>query len=149
MESLRFFLVIIFFWILGLSIVVFRIKIHYDKLLKRTKRRNIDDILDFLLEKDENFSVEIKKIKEELEDLFEKEKFHYQKIGFLRFNPFDRVGGEQSFVLAFLDRENNGIVLNFLYTREGMRVYAKRVKQGISEEYELSTEEKEAIKKAK
>lgn len=149
MESLRFFLVIIFFWILGLSIVVFRIKIHYDKLLKRTKRRNIDDILDFLLEKDENFSVEIKKIKEELKDLFEKEKFHYQKIGFLRFNPFDRVGGEQSFVLAFLDRENNGIVLNFLYTREGMRVYAKRVKQGISEEYELSTEEKEAIKKAK
>lgn len=149
MESLRFFLVIIFFWILGLSIVVFRIKIHYDKLLKRTKRRNIDDILDFLLEKDENFSVEIKKIKEELKDLFEKEKFHYQKIGFLRFNPFNRVGGEQSFVLAFLDRENNGIVLNFLYTREGMRVYAKRVKQGISEEYELSTEEKEAIKKAK
>lgn len=136
-------------WLLILTFFLYKIRSHYYQLISRTKKRRIDDILDLLIEKNELYNKEIEEIKRKLEEIVYQQNFYYQKIGFLRFNPFDRVGGEQSFILALLDKENTGIVLNFLYTREGIRVYAKRVKRGLSEEYELSNEEKEAIKKAK
>jgi hypothetical protein len=136
-------------WLLTLSYFLYKIRNHYHNLIKRTKKRKIDEILDFLIEKDDFFAKEINQIKKTLEKIAYQQRFHYQKIGFLRFNPFERVGGEQSFIVALLDKEDNGLLLNFLYTREGIRVYAKRVNKGTNEEYELSAEEKEAIKKAK
>jgi len=71
-----------------------------------------------------------------------------QKIGVVRFNPFKEVGGNQSFVIALLDSKDNGFIISSLYTREGTRVYAKPVKNGLSK-YSLSQEEEKAIEKAK
>ncbi len=70
---------------------------------------------------------------------------HYQKIGVVRFNPFERVGGEQSYSLAILDEKNDGLVITFLYSREGVRVYVKRVVDGHGKDVELSKEEEKAI----
>ena len=136
-------------WLAIVSFFLFKTRKHYNSLVSRTKKTKIDDILDNLIDKSDVFNQEIDKIKKTVQEIIYHDKSHYQKMGFLRFNPFDRVGGEQSFILALLDKENSGVVLNFLYTREGIRVYAKRIEAGISEEYELSAEEKEVIKKAK
>ena len=67
-------------------------------------------------------------------------KISLQKVGFRRFNPFDDTGGDNSFVLALLDLKNNGVLLTSLYTREGMRVYAKKVDSGKTKQ-QLSEEE--------
>lgn len=81
-------------------------------------------------------------------DLLEKiSKISVQKVGFLRFNPFQDTGGDQSFILALLDRENNGVLLSSLYAREGMRVYAKNVTGGRSKHL-LSEEEKGVLNEA-
>jgi len=136
-------------WLLIISYFVYKIKSHYNRLISRTKKTKIDEVLDVLIEKDNVFAKEISQIKKSIQEILYQEKFHYQKIGFLRFNPFERVGGEQSFIIALLNKEDSGLILNFLYTREGVRVYSKKVNKGVSEEYELSTEEKEVIKKAK
>lgn len=78
-------------------------------------------------------------------DLLEKiSKISVQKVGFLRFNPFQDTGGDQSFILALLDRENNGVILTSLYAREGMRIYAKNVEKGRSK-HPLSEEEKRVL----
>jgi len=69
------------------------------------------------------------------------------KVGLIRFNPFDKVGSDQSFSIALLNQEHTGLVLSSLYAQNGCRVYAKPVLQGKSQ-YPLSTEEMEAIKKA-
>lgn len=70
-----------------------------------------------------------------------------QKIGFMRFNPFEHTGGDQSFAIALLDRSNNGIVLSSLYTREGVRVYAKEIRGGASK-HQLSREEQKVLEQA-
>ena len=46
-----------------------------------------------------------------------------QKVGFRRYNPFAETGGDQSFTLSLLDRENTGVVITSLYLREGQRIY--------------------------
>ena len=67
-----------------------------------------------------------------------------QKISFVRFNPFQDTGGDNSFILVLLDRTNTGIVLSSLYTREGIRLYAKSIEAG-KPKYVLSTEEKKVL----
>jgi HAMP domain-containing protein len=75
-------------------------------------------------------------------------KKNFQKVGFVRFNPFDDAGGSISFTLALLDEDDNGFVISSLHGREGNRVYAKEVKKGLSKT-PLTEEEKNAIKEAK
>lgn len=78
-------------------------------------------------------------------ELLEKiSKISVQKVGFLRFNPFQDTGGDNSFIAVFLDRENNGVLLSSLYTREGVRLYAKNIQNGESKHH-LSEEEKKVL----
>lgn len=70
-----------------------------------------------------------------------------QKVGIIRYNAFKDTGSDLSFTLALLDENNNGVVLNGIYSREMSNIYAKPVQNGQSS-YTLSAEEKQAINKA-
>jgi hypothetical protein len=69
------------------------------------------------------------------------------RLGFVRFNPFNDTGGDQSFCLAIIDARGNGYVLSSIHARTGTRVYAKQVQQGHSS-HNLSEEEAAALAKA-
>src|SRR3989339_73626 len=139
-------LVIIFFaWLIILTGIVLRTKAHYNSLISNTGKHKIDEILDELLMIDKKTSQELEVVKKELHEEIKKSILHIQKVGLVRFNPFEKTGGEKSFVITFLNNENSGIVINFIHTRDGLRVYSKKVKNGKSEEFELSEEEKKAI----
>ena len=71
----------------------------------------------------------------------------FQRIGLVRFNPFEDTGGNQSFAVALLDATGDGFVLSSLHARAGTRVYAKTVAAGRAEST-LSNEEHEALKLA-
>lgn len=70
-----------------------------------------------------------------------------QKVGIVRYSAFKDTGSDLSFALALLDENNNGVVLNGIYSREMSNIYAKPVEKGASS-YTLSEEETQAIKKA-
>lgn len=67
-----------------------------------------------------------------------------QRIRTIRFNPFRDTGGDQSFSVALLDGEDNGVVISSLYARDGNRVYAKPIEKGTSK-IELLQEEREVL----
>lgn len=70
------------------------------------------------------------------------------KIGLMKYDAFEGMGGSLSFALALLNSQNNGVVLNCMHSREGCFAYAKEIIRG--EAYvALSEEEKEAIDRAK
>ncbi|TSC74752.1 MAG: hypothetical protein G01um101433_1003 [Parcubacteria group bacterium Gr01-1014_33] len=71
-------------------------------------------------------------------------KVSIHKVGFLRFNPFQDTGGDNSFALALLDSENNGVLISSFYAREGTRVYAKQIIGGHTR-HPLSAEEKKVL----
>ena len=81
-------------------------------------------------------------------ELGKETKSHLQKMGFVRFNPFNDTGGDQSFCLAILDGHDNGIVISSLHSREQTRVYAKEIVAGKPKGVELSKEEREALREA-
>lgn len=70
-----------------------------------------------------------------------------QKVGIVRYNAFKDTGSDLSFALALLDENNDGVVLNGIYSREISNIYAKPVENGKSN-YTISEQEQEAINKA-
>ncbi|HTL39418.1 MAG TPA: DUF4446 family protein [Methylomirabilota bacterium] len=91
---------------------------------------------------------ELKELDESLTRLYKDNRQNIQKVGFMRFNPFDDAGGNISFTLALLNAQDDGVVISSLHGREGTRTYAKSVRAGLSES-KLTEEETEAIKQAK
>jgi Flp pilus assembly protein TadB len=71
----------------------------------------------------------------------------FQRVGLVRYNPFEETGGNQSFALALLDAAGDGWVLSSLHARSGTRVYAKAIKTGRAD-VGLSAEETAAITRA-
>ena len=67
--------------------------------------------------------------------------------GIVRYDAFQEMGGNLSFVLTMLDENNNGWVFNAMHSREGCYTYIKEIVKG--ESYmELGEEERESLKKA-
>lgn len=71
----------------------------------------------------------------------------FQRVGLVRYNPFEETGGNQSFALALLDAAGDGWVLSSLHARSGTRVYAKAITAGRGDAA-LSEEESAAIAQA-
>jgi len=120
-----------------------RIKIFF----KGRKTKDLEEVIAEQVKRMKEMGDDIKKLFSQNKDLEKISNISIQKVGVIRFNPFQDTGGDQSFAIALLDKSNNGLVISSLYTREGNRIYTKPIKNGVSI-YHLSNEEQEAIQKA-
>ena len=80
--------------------------------------------------------------------MFDNLKFTFQKVGLVKYDAFNEMGGKLSFSLAMLNESDNGFVLNAVHSREGCYTYIKEIIDGNSI-ITLAEEEQEALKMAK
>ena len=71
-----------------------------------------------------------------------------QRVGLVRYDAFDNMGGKLSFSTALLNEHATGCVISALVARDQTRVYAKPVVEGASA-FNLSEEEIQAIEQAR
>lgn len=82
-----------------------------------------------------------------ISEIFENLQIVYQKTGLVKYDAFREMSGKLSYALALLDKNNNGFMVNSMYSREGCYSYVKEIIKG--ESYiTLSEEEQEALKMA-
>ena len=96
--------------------------------------------IDKLYEAKEDHEHDILFIKKNLEKMF-------SKYGVEKYDAFDDVGGKLSFALALLDKDNTGLILNAVHSRDNCFLYLKEIVKGESYVM-LSQEEVEALRKA-
>ncbi len=94
-----------------------------------------------------DLQTEVARLRAENQQLRDEAVGHLQHFGMLRYNAFAETGSDLSFSVAWLDGRRDGLVLTSLYGRQESRVYAKPVKNGLSN-YSLTEEEKRAIEAA-
>ena len=82
------------------------------------------------------------------EELFANMKCSYQKVGLVKYDAFNEMGGKLSFSLAMLNGKDDGFVLNAVHSREGCYTYIKEIVGGNSI-IVLADEEQEALNMAK
>ena len=71
----------------------------------------------------------------------------FHKLGIVKYDAFNEMGGKLSFALAMLDGNDSGWIINAMHSREGCYTYVKEIVKG--ESYvELAEEEAEALDKA-
>lgn len=72
----------------------------------------------------------------------------YQKLGIVKYDAFQEIGGKLSFAITLLTAENTGFVMNSVHSsREGCYTYIKRIENGECKVI-LSEEEAESLKMA-
>lgn len=85
--------------------------------------------------------------KKDIRDLNKRFAKAFQKIGLVKYDAYQQMGGLLSFSLALLDEDNNGLILNSVHSTEGCYTYTKEVVYGECK-LELSNEEKVALDQA-
>lgn len=130
------------------SIKLSKLRKSYKQFMKKLgKGEQIDEILKKYIDTVEKVEDNQEELESYCNKLDENMNACIQKVGLVRYSAFKDTGSDLSFTLAILDKYNDGIVLNGIYSREMSNIYAKPVKDGKST-YTLSEEEKEAIEKA-
>lgn len=130
------------------SIKLSKLRKSYKKFMKRLGNgTNLDEMLKQYISSVDKTEQENKNLENACKQNNKNQEKCLQKIGLVRYNAFQDTGSNLSFALAILDKNNNGIVLNGIYSREMSNIYAKPIENGVSS-YTLSEEEKEAIKRA-
>ena len=121
---------------------------NYNAFMKKVGRgENIDEILKKYIMAVEQVDEKNKEIEKYCNRLDRNIGECIQKIGMVRYSAFKDTGSDLSFALAMLDDNNNGVILNGIYSREMSNIYAKQVTNGTAVN-KLSEEEKEALQKA-
>lgn len=83
-----------------------------------------------------------------IDKLFHNIKFTFQKVGLVKYDAFNEMGGKLSFSLALLNETDDGFVMNAVHSREGCYTYIKEIVAGNSI-IVLAEEEQEALNMAK
>ena len=143
-------LLILFVLCIMLFVKLNKQKKKYDFFMGANRRPSHN--LEMKLEKYYHSSKEIEekygKLLDMVTDMDKTMKSNVQKVGLVRYNPFEEMGGNLCFALALLDGEDNGVVLNGIHSRTGSFTYAKPIQMGVSI-YMLSEEEIKAVEMAK
>jgi len=124
-----------------------RLRRQLDGLTRGADGANLGAVLDVHLDKVYAVARELDELSARSAMLEAAGRRAIQRVGLVRFNPFEDTGGNQSFAIALTDAAGNGFVLSSLHTRTGTRVYAKAVTDGRSDGA-LSEEEAEALRLA-
>ena len=138
--------------ILFITVIICLIKMsqlyrRYDLFMRGKDAETLEDLLIKQIEDINLLKIEDKTNKENIRSINRNIRASFQKLGLVRYNAFQGMGGNLSFAIALLDYTNSGFVLNSVHSREGCYMYLKRVDRGQTEVL-LGSEEREAREQA-
>ena len=155
LEQLTFYIMIALVVISLISIILLIITLCKLKGLRRridalTRGKDAESMEDTILnffERIESLEDAEQKMHRDIREIKENLKITYQKTGLVKYDAFREMSGALSYSLALLDKENNGVLISSMYSREGCYTYAKDIVNGECK-INLSDEEQEALKQA-
>ncbi len=143
------FLYILVGTIVILTLWIIRLEIKLKRFLQGKNAKTLEDGFLFIKKGVERQVIVNKEIAAEIDNINARLEKSLRGVGVVRFNPFKNTGGgNQSFAIALVDEENNGVVISSLYSRERFSAFAKPILKGTST-FKLSEEESRALQKAK
>ena len=122
-----------------------KLKKRLDKFLTGKDGTSLEQDIAGLYEDNKFLKANTEKNKKDIRTLYKNMESAYQKMGLVKYDAFNQMGGQLSFSLALLDENNNGFIINAMHTREGCYTYIKEIIDGNSV-IVLSEEEQEALK---
>lgn len=120
---------------------------RYDLFMRGKDAETLEDTLMEILDELKEMHGKDRAVKDNMKVLSKQVKDSFQKFGYVKYNAFKGMGGNLSFVIAMLDDNNSGFILDAVHSREGCYMYLKEVEEGATEVL-LGSEEQEALEQA-
>lgn len=116
----------------------------YRKFMSGKNARSLEKDIEGIYEDNRFIKASTEKNRKDIQTLYRKFESAFQKVGVVKYDAYNQMGGKLSFSLALLDENDNGFVLNSVHSAEGCYSYTKEIKNGMSE-LTLGDEEREAL----
>ncbi len=120
----------------------------YNRFISSFEGTNIEKSLESYAQRVEEVSSQVFKLENHCNQIDRTLIKCIQKVGMVRYNAFQDVGSDLSFAIALLDSNDDGVVINGIYSRDSSSTYAKPIAKGKSK-YTLSVEELQALDMAR
>ncbi|MBD8918909.1 MAG: DUF4446 family protein [Lachnospiraceae bacterium] len=130
------FLILLIFIVVLFIIIILQMK-KLSRLQKRISKfmtgkdaKSLEKDIVGLYEDNKFLKINVDKNKKDIRTLYKNMEHTFQKIGLIKYDAFQQMGGKLSFSLALLDENNNGFILNSVHSTEGCYTYTKEIKSG-------------------
>ena len=152
--DIAYILIVLLAMILILFIIVIVLMVRMSKLNKRLScfmkgkdAQSLEKEIVGLYEDNKFLKNMVDSNKKDIRQLYKQLAKAFQKVGIVKYDAYQQMGGLLSFSLALLDEDNNGLILNSVHSSEGCYTYTKEIRRGECN-IELSNEEKVALDQA-
>lgn len=134
--------------IVFLVILLVRFERKFKKLFAGTKAKDLENVIHIIHKHVESLKNNQELVGKEIAIINNRLAKSVRNVETLRFNPFPDAGGNQSFAIALLNDEGDGVVLSSLYARDRMSIFAKPIEKGVAL-HDLTEEESTVLNKSK
>ena len=114
------------------------------KFMQGKNAKSLEQEIIGLFEDNKFLKNAIEKNKKDIRNLYKNFESAFQKVGIVKYDAFNQMGGNLSFSLALLDENNNGFILNSVHSTDGCYSYTKQIENGICK-ISLVDEEERAL----
>lgn len=143
--------VLVVILIILIFVIIYKMNImsrKYSALMSGKKGADLEKVIRIRFKEMDQVKANAKRVTKEHKEIKKHLSSCFSKYGLVKYDAFNEMAGKLSFVIALLNDDNTGIILNAMHSREGCFTYAKEIIKG--ESYiPLSDEEKEALERAK
>ena len=123
------------------------LKKKYKKFMGGKDVKSLEDKLKKIVE-DNKYIIELStENKKNIKEINKEMEISFNKVGIVKYDAFNQMGGKLSFCLALLNEKDNGFIMNSVHSSEGCYTYIKEIKAGICN-IDLGNEEKQALSEA-
>ena len=119
----------------------------YDRFLRGSDAQSLEEDIFRLFDENDQIGEELKAHRRELRHIRQTLSHTFMKIGLVKYDAFSQMGGKMSYVLALLDEQDNGFLMNTVHSTENCYSYVKQVVGG-QVGVDLGVEEREALNEA-
>lgn len=134
--------------VLVLSIVnicsISKLSKKYKKFMTGKSAKSLENEIVGLFEDNKFLRSSIEKNKKDIRIIYKNMESTFQKLGIIKYDAFNQMGGKLSFCVALLDENDNGFIINSVHSTEGCYSYTKQIIRGQSD-IDLGKEEKQAL----
>lgn len=139
--------IVLFILVINANMKYNRLKSSYNSFMKGKDGRTLEESIFERFEELDNLTALTVKNRQAIRKINEDMMSNFQKVGIIKYDAFNEMGGKLSFAITLLDGNNSGYIINSMHSREGCYNYVKEIVKG--ESYiELSEEEAESLDRA-
>lgn len=121
-----------------------KLKKKYKMFMDGKNAKTLEEAIMSRMDQMDRLIASSEKNEKDIQAILKNMKYTFQKVGLVKYDAFQEMGGKLSFSLVLLNEVNDGFIINAMHSREGCYTYIKEIIDGNSI-IALAEEEKEAL----